>query len=99
VIERDLGFTACLADPDVWLRTATRANGEKYYEYLLVHTDDLLVVSENPRSILDEIDSHFKLKAGSVEEPRKYLGAAILRYVLPQTGREVWAMSSDDYLK
>jgi hypothetical protein len=99
VLERDLGFNACPADPDVLMRTATRVDGRKYYEYLLVHTDDLLVISEKPQRILDDIDSHFKLKAGSVEAPRKYLGAAISQFALPQKGLEVWAMSSDDYLK
>jgi Reverse transcriptase (RNA-dependent DNA polymerase) len=99
VLERDLGFTACPADPDVLMRTATRVDGRKYYEYLLVHTDDLLVISEKPQRILDDVDSHFKLKAGSVEAPRKYLGAAISQFSLPQTGQEVWAMSSDDYLR
>jgi Reverse transcriptase (RNA-dependent DNA polymerase) len=99
VLERDLGFTACPVDPDVLMRTATRVDGRKYYEYLLVHTDDLLVISEKPQRILDDVDSHFKLKAVLVEAPRKYLGAAISQFALPQTGQEVWAMSLDDYLK
>jgi hypothetical protein len=74
-------------------------DGRKYYEYLLVHTDNLLVLSEHPKKILDNVDSNFKLETGSVETLRKYLGVAISRYSLLQTGQDVWAMSSDEYLK
>jgi hypothetical protein len=94
-----LNFVVFLADPDVMMRVATCADGHKYYKYLLVHTDDLLVLSEHPKKILDDVDSHFKLKAGSVERPRKYLGAVISRFSLPPAGQEVWTMSSDDYLR
>jgi Reverse transcriptase (RNA-dependent DNA polymerase) len=40
---RSLGFKACLADPDVWMRPNTRPDGFKYWEYILVYMDDLLV--------------------------------------------------------
>ena len=40
-----LDFTACLADPDVWMRPAIKSNGQEYYEYVLLYTDDDLVVS------------------------------------------------------
>eukprot|EP00978_Attheya_sp_CCMP212_P009047 scaffold21332_cov42-Attheya_sp.AAC.1 len=31
----DMGFNSSYADPDVWLRAATKADGEEYYEYVL----------------------------------------------------------------
>jgi hypothetical protein len=31
----DLGFTSCKADPDVWMRKATKPDGTYYYEYVL----------------------------------------------------------------
>ena len=34
-----LGFTSCLADPDVWFRAAKKADGFEYYEYVLVYVD------------------------------------------------------------
>ena len=51
---RHLGFESCLADPDVWMRPAVRRNGDKYYEYVLLYTDDCLVLSENARSVLED---------------------------------------------
>jgi hypothetical protein len=39
-----MGFTMCKADNDVWMREATNAANEKVWEYILVYSDDLLVV-------------------------------------------------------
>jgi hypothetical protein len=36
-----LEYTSSLADPDVWMRPAIKANGEHYYEYILVYVDDI----------------------------------------------------------
>jgi len=80
VIRDELNFTPCKADNDVWMRKATKPTGEKYYEYLLIHTDDCLVVSMNPKAVLASIDTFFKLKQGSDGHPTKYLGADIAKY-------------------
>ena len=37
-------FEQCGVDMDVWRKTALKANGEKYYEYIFVYTDDLMAV-------------------------------------------------------
>jgi hypothetical protein len=49
---KDLGFTSCKADPDIWMRGAARPNGSKYYEYVLFYVDDCLAISVDPNSIL-----------------------------------------------
>eukprot|EP00978_Attheya_sp_CCMP212_P017809 scaffold47969_cov55-Attheya_sp.AAC.2 len=49
----DMGFKSSYADPDVWLRLATKANGEECYEYVLMYVDDILVLSIDPRAILE----------------------------------------------
>jgi hypothetical protein len=56
-MKHDLGFKACLADPDVWLKPTTKRNGEKYYAYILIYTDDLLIIAENPQQYMDMIKS------------------------------------------
>ena len=38
-----LGFTSCVADPDLWLRVAKKKDGTEYYEYMLLYVDDALV--------------------------------------------------------
>jgi hypothetical protein len=42
---RHLEFVSCPADPDVWMRPAKCSDGSDYYEYILLYTDDLLVLS------------------------------------------------------
>jgi hypothetical protein len=69
-----LGFKSCLADPDVWLRPATKPNGTTYYEYLLTYVDDILVFSHAPKVIMEEIGKLYCLKEGSLGKPSKVLG-------------------------
>ena len=47
-----LDFQPCLADPDVWMRPAKKSDGTECYEYVLLYTDDVLVVSENGEKVL-----------------------------------------------
>jgi hypothetical protein len=61
----DLEFKPSYVDNDIWLRPATKLNGDTYYEMLLVHTDDLLCISEDPKSILTKLDQHYLLKKDS----------------------------------
>ena len=95
---KGLGFQMCRADNDVWLRPATTAHGKEVYEYVLVYSDDLLVVACDPDRILNHIDQCFKLKDGSVGVPDRYLGANISEYTLDD-GTVCWSMSSEYYVK
>jgi Reverse transcriptase (RNA-dependent DNA polymerase) len=72
-LESSLEFSHCLADNDVWMRPATTSEGRDYYQYILVHTDDILVVAEKPLEILNLLDQHYVLKPGSIGEPKSYL--------------------------
>ena len=47
----DLGFKPSAADPDVWMRPATKADGTKYYEYVLVYVDDILTLSKSLKKL------------------------------------------------
>jgi hypothetical protein len=97
---QELNFISCLADPDVWLRPAQKADGTEHYEYVLIYTDDFLCISSDPRNILDSIGKHFKLKPDSIKPPDHYLGANIAPFSLPDNPtKERWSMSSTDYVK
>lgn len=52
---RQLGFTSSLADPDVWMRPATKSNGFKYWEYALVYVDDQLTISADANAIVKTV--------------------------------------------
>ena len=95
VIE-NLGFKMCQADNDVWLRPALNKHGEECYEYILVYSDDLLTVAQDPKAILGMICQHFQLKEDSVKEPTQYLGADIVKVNL-HGGLWVWGMRPDTY--
>jgi len=61
----------CRADNNVWFKPAKKANGTCYYNYVLVYTEDILCVAENPKEILDKLDQHFLLKP-SLEASQRF---------------------------
>jgi hypothetical protein len=92
-----LGFEMCRANNDVWMRKGFNKAGENG-EYVLVNSDDLLIVARNPGEIAAQIDQHFKLNDGSIKAPESYLGADMGKFTLPDE-LEVWFMSSESYVK
>jgi hypothetical protein len=100
VLSTHLEFKPCKADQDVWMRPAQRANGSRYYEYILVYTDDILVISTNPCSLLTYIDQHFTLKPGSIMKPTQYLGTTITEFRLDDDPTKIrWALTAENYIK
>jgi hypothetical protein len=74
----------------------------KYWEYVLIYVDDILVISHDPQTTMDALSEKYTLKAGSVKEPDSYLGAEIKQWKIegsdePEKVR--WGMSSDTYVK
>ena len=53
----ELNFTPCKADPCVWLRKM-----RDKYEYIAIYVDDLLIASQEPTAILQDLKQKFKLK-------------------------------------
>ena len=80
MIQEQLGYKPCKADQDAYYKPKSREDGTRYYSYLVVYVDDILSVDINPKFALDVIDSNFKLKPGSVDFPKRYLGADIRKW-------------------
>ena len=93
----EMGFQSTMADPDVWLRAASKGDNEQYYEYVLMYVDDILAISCHARSILEEIQKTFKLKQDRIEVPEYYLGAKLQEK--PINGMKCWTITSLDYVK
>ena len=95
----DMGFRPTHADPDVWIRPAIKADGEEYYEYVLVYVDDLLSMGYDARAILEEVrkEGRFKIKGDRIEPPSNYLGATVERKQM--NGHQCWTMTSTAYIK
>jgi hypothetical protein len=94
-----LDFVSCPADPDVWMRPALKSDGSTCYEYVLLYTDDALVISENAEDILRrEIGKYFELKEESIGTPKLYLGGKVRRVQL-ENGVYAWSFSSSQYVQ
>jgi hypothetical protein len=92
----DMDFKPCPADPDVWMRSAKKPDGEDYYEYVMTYVDDLIAVSHNPMGIMKEIETTFKFKGNKIEEPSSYLGARLQKKNI--NGWDCWTITSQDYV-
>lgn len=94
-----LNFQSCPADPDVWMRPAIKSDGNEYWEYILLYTDDALCISEYPeRTLRNELGRYFKLKEESIGPPKIYLGGNV-RKVMLEHGVEAWAFGSSQYVQ
>ena len=95
----ELEFESCKADPDVWLRPATKLDGTSYYQYVLLYTDDILAIMEEPERFLrDELGKLFTLKEKSIGPPTQYLGNKMSEVTL-DNGIKCWSASSSQYVQ
>ena len=70
-----LGFISSLADPDVWIQEAVTAEVAEYWEYILVYTDNVLVITDTgEKTLRDGIGKYFQLNKESFSETKIYLG-------------------------
>lgn len=69
----DMDYTSCKADPDVWMKAVTKANGTKFYSYVLAYVDDILCCDATPKNVMDALSKVYKLKDRSVMTPYVYL--------------------------
>ena len=84
------------------MKPKIKPNGEKYWEYVLIYVDDILVMSHEPKAVMDYLASKYTLKEGSVKELEAYLGAEIRKWMIDGSDYPTkvrWAMSSDLYVK
>ena len=85
--------------PDVWMRPDTQQDLILVYEYVLLYTDNFLVVSENVESILkEEICRYFELKPYSIGPPSLYLGGYLWEVTL-DNGIKDWAFEYTHYIQ
>jgi hypothetical protein len=85
----ELGFVSSKADPDLWMRSAKKANGD--------HINGI-----DPSSFMDALGRRFTLKSGSIKEPAdSYLGANVKKIRIPRSDdpdKVRWAFESSSYV-
>ena len=95
----EMGFASCKADPDVWMRPGTKADGTEYWQYALLYTDEILAVMEEPEKFLrEEVGNHFTLMEKSISPPTQYLGNKVFE-VKMENGTKCWSFSSSQYVQ
>ncbi len=98
----ELGFISSKADPDLWLRSAKKPNGDHIFEYVISYVDDLVFQGINPKVFIDALGKRFTLKPGSIkEEPDTYLGANVKKFRIPNSDdpdKVRWALESSSYV-
>ena len=93
----EIGFRPTIADPDVWIRPATKPDGSQYYSMVLAYVDDILAIDWEPEKVMAQIGERFKFKDEKVSKPKSYLGARLRKKEVQ--GVEMWSISPDDYTK
>jgi hypothetical protein len=66
---RNMGYSTCKADPDVWLKDCTT-----HYEYVCVYVDDIMMLGKDPQSFFDELTHKYNYKLKGVGTPVYHLG-------------------------
>ena len=73
-----LGFTPCLADPDLWMRPEVcPSDGVSYYANVLLYVDYVLVIYHDATEVPLHLDEYFKMKPRLIGDPDVYLGDTI----------------------
>ena len=80
------------------MRPAIKSDGSPYYEYILLYTDDSLVVSQNAENTLrNDLERYFELKEESIRPPDIYLEGHCRKIQL-ENNVESWYFSSSQYV-
>ena len=91
---RHLDFASCPTDPYVRMRQAKHSNVTDYYEFILLYTDETLVISENDKQVLcKNLGRYFELEEKSIGPPKIYLGGST-RQVKIENGVRAWDLGS-----
>ena len=88
---RDMKFVPSKADPDMWMKDVGT-----HYEYILVYSDDLMLVSKNPKELIEQLSGKYKLKGFSF--PDYYLGGDYGQ-TTNSKGEKVSYLSAKTYIK
>ena len=87
---RYLGFSSCLADPDVWMCVSTNPYCYKYRECFIVHSDDLLIIFHRANLFMKGFYTGYTLKpyddVKKCANSTTYLADDIVKFQVPDTG-------------
>ena len=89
-----ISFESYNADPDMSFRSRTKDDGSTCYKYVLLHTDEILYIIDNPNEIMiKETGQKFKFKSSSIGHRNHYLSNKMTQVALDD-GNACWIFSS-----
>ena len=59
---REMCFVGSRADPDFWMKPASKLDGTEYYQYVICYVDGVAVAMESPKEFMDELGRRFTSK-------------------------------------
>lgn len=95
-LKNKMHFDFSLADNDVWMKEDIKIDGKRYYSYILIYTDDILIISERPNYYMDQLKQSYFVKPDSIKPPDLYLGGEIKK-TKSRTGSTCYAMGCRKY--
>ena len=98
VIGNYLGFRSSLSDPYLWMKASITSSGSKYYAYILVYVEDILIIDKDPSKPMDTLCDNYTVKLSSIVKPKLYSGADVNKVFYPG-GSYAWDMGSTSYTK
>ena len=72
VIGNALGFKYSLSESDLWTKASITSSGSKYYAYILVYVDDILIIDKDTSEHMDTLRDNYIVKPSSIGEPKLY---------------------------
>jgi len=95
-LKNKMHFNFSLADNDVWMKEDIKSDGTRYYSYILIYTDDILILSETPKRYMDQLKRSYFVKPDSIKTPDIYLGGEI-KMTKSRTGSPCYSISCNKY--
>ena len=59
------------------------SSGSKYYAYILVYIDDILIMDKDPSKHMDTLCDNYTVKPWSIGDTKLYLGADVTKLFYP----------------
>ena len=95
----EMGFESWKYDPDVWFHSYIKDDGTKYYQDVLLYTDDILDIMQNPEDFIrHEIGKIFVVNPNSIGPPTHYLENKV-SYITLENVQNSWRFRSSQYVK
>jgi hypothetical protein len=65
-----MNYVTCVANLDVWMKAKVKPTGDKYWEFILIYSDNIPIMLHEPHVVMLGLMKAYMLKEGSVAKPK-----------------------------